>query len=105
MFKRFGGKLESVGPTGAWTKLNIPFNIEKEFGSRGRVSVKGTINGFAFRTSSFPNGDGTHHMMVNKAMQQGAKAKPGDTVRLTLARDDEPTGIDIPPKLKRTLTQ
>ena len=105
MAKTFTAKLESVGPTGAWTRLILPFNVEKAFGSRGRVSVKGKINGFEFRTSIFPNGDGTHHMMVNKAMQQGANAKPGDTVRLTLARDLEPKEIQLPRELKRALTQ
>jgi hypothetical protein len=101
MSKQFTAKHKSEGPGGASTRLNIPFNIEKEFGSRARVSVKRTINGFEFRTSIFPNGGGTHHMMVNKAMQQGAKAQLADTVRLTLGRDDEPKGIDIPSELKQ----
>jgi Domain of unknown function (DUF1905)/Bacteriocin-protection, YdeI or OmpD-Associated len=99
MSKRFQAKLQSQGPSGAWTRLNISFDVEKAFGSRGRVSVKGTINGFAFRTSVFPNGDGTHHMMVNKAMQQGAKAGPGDKVKLTLERDDQPRTVEIPPAM------
>jgi hypothetical protein len=105
MAKTFNAELESVGPTGAWTRLILPFNVEKEFGSRGRVPVKGTINGFAFRTSIFPNGDSTHHMMVNKVMQQGANAKPGDKVRLTLTRDDVPKAMEIPPELKHAFTQ
>jgi hypothetical protein len=100
---RFTAKLQAQGPAGAWTKVNLPLNVEKAFGSRGRVSVKGTINGFAFRTSVFPNGDGTHHMMVNKTMQQGAKAGPGDTVQLTLERDDQPRTVEIPPAMAEFL--
>jgi hypothetical protein len=105
MVKRFAAKLQSIGPTGAWTKLDLPFNVEEEFGSRGRVSVKGTINGFAFRTSIFPNGDGTHHIMVNKAMQQGAKARPGDMVKMTLERDAAAKTVEVPPDVKRALAK
>ena len=60
MRKLFTSKLQSVGPMGAWTRLMLPFDVEKALGSRGRVSVRGTINGFPFCTSIFPNGDGTH---------------------------------------------
>jgi hypothetical protein len=105
MRKLFTARLLSVGPTGAWTRLMLPFDVEKAFGSRGRVSVKGTINGFAFRTSIFPNGDGTHHMMINKAMQQGGKAKPGDTVKMTLARDDTAKTVEVPADVKRALAK
>jgi hypothetical protein len=105
MVKTFAAKLQSIGPTGAWTRLMLPFDVEKVFGSRARVSVKGTINGFAFRTSIFPNGDGTHHIMVNKAMQQGAKAKPGDTVRMTLERDDAAKTVAVPADLKQALAK
>ena len=105
MPKTFNAKLQSVGPTGTWTRLMLPFDVEKAFGSRGRVSVKGTINGFPFRTSIFPNGDGTHHMMVNKTMQQGGKAKPGDTVKVTVERDDAAKTVEVPPDVKRTLAK
>lgn len=66
MRKEFQTKLQSMGPKGAWTALLVPFNVEKVFGSKARISVKGTINGFRYRTSIFPMGDGTHMMMVNK---------------------------------------
>ena len=78
--KSFKTRLIARGPGGAWTHLDIPFSVEKEFGTKARVPVAGTLNGFAFRTSLMPNGDGTHSMAVNKAMQAGAKAVAGDLV-------------------------
>jgi hypothetical protein len=83
--------------------LRIPFDVEKAFGSRARVSVKGMINGFAFRTSIFPGGDGTHHMMVNRAMQAGAKAGPRDTVRVTMEPETAPRAVQVPAALKKAL--
>jgi hypothetical protein len=105
MIKSFTDRLQSVGPTGAWIRLMLPFDVEKAFGSRGRVSVKGTINGFAFCTSIFSNGDGTHHIMVNKSMQQGGKARPGETVKMTLERDNTVKTVEVPPDVKRALAK
>jgi uncharacterized protein YdeI (YjbR/CyaY-like superfamily) len=65
--------------------------------------VRGSINGFAFRTSIFPDGDGRHSMMVNKTMQKGASASPGDTVRVELAADDEPRVVAAPSDLDAAL--
>ena len=69
--KRFKAKLKAEGPGGGWTFLHLPFDAEKAFGSRARVSVRGTINGFAFRSSIFPNGDGTHHAWATVPRRAG----------------------------------
>ena len=103
MLKRFRGKLLGMGPGKAWTALKIPFNVERVWGSRARVSVRGTINGFAFRNSIFPDGQGVHYMMVNKAMQAGAQAEPGESVAVALAPDTEPRKVSVPAILKRGL--
>jgi hypothetical protein len=99
----FEARLESQGPGGAWTALRIPFDVEQAFGTRARLAVRGSINGFAFRTSIFPDGDGRHSMMVNKTMQKGASASPGDTVRVELAPDDEPRVVAAPSDLDAAL--
>jgi hypothetical protein len=88
MRQNFEVKLMSKGPGGAWTYLPIPFDVQTVFGSKARVSVKGSINGFPFRNSLMPEGDGTHTMAVNKELQTGAKAKAGDLVRVILERDE-----------------
>jgi hypothetical protein len=72
--KKFEGLLTARGPKGAWTYMPIPFSVEEVFGKRSRVPVSGTINGFAFRNSLMPNGDGTHLMTISKDLMEGAKA-------------------------------
>ena len=72
------------------------------FGTRARVPVAGTINGFPFRNSLSPMG-GKHIMSVNKELQAGAKAKPGDIAHLVMQRDDKPRTVAIPPALKKVL--
>ncbi|MBI2924132.1 MAG: DUF1905 domain-containing protein [Verrucomicrobia bacterium] len=105
MKRTFQTQLRTGGETGAWTVLLIPFKVAEVFGFEGRVPVKSTTNGFAFRTSISPQGDGTHCMMVNKAMQAGAKVKAGETVVVEMEPDIEPRVVPVPDDLKRPLAR
>jgi len=82
----------------------MPFSVEKEFGTKARVAVAGTMNGFAFQNSLMPNGDGTHSMMVSKALQAGANATAGDIVTVTIAVDRSERVVEVPPELKKALS-
>jgi hypothetical protein len=101
--QKFQGKLTPRGPGGAWTFMPIPFSVEKVFGTKARVAVAGTVNGFSFRNSLLPEGDGTHSMMFGKDLQAGAKAKQGDTVAVVMWLDDQPRTVDVPKELKAAL--
>jgi hypothetical protein len=103
MTKKFKAKLFAKGPGGSWTFLPIPFDVEGVFGGKGRVPVSGTANGFAFRNSLMPEGDGTHVMMFSKALQTGANARPGETVEIVMQRDDQERTVTLPPELEAAL--
>ncbi len=59
--------------------LKPPFDVVRVFQRKGRVPVKGTINGFPFRSSLMNMGEG-HMMVVNPQLRAGAQRKGGDTV-------------------------
>jgi len=103
MQQKFKAKLTAIGPGGAWTILPVPFNVAEVFGTNGRVPVAGTMNGFAFRNSLVPEGDGTHRMMVGKELRTGSKARAGDIVSVVLKRDDKERSVDVPPELAAAL--
>jgi hypothetical protein len=84
--------------------LSAPFDVEKIFGTRARVPVRGTINGFPFRSSLMPMG-GCHRMVVNKAIRDGAGVKAGDTVSVEMERDEEERVVEVPPPLKKLLAK
>jgi bacteriocin resistance YdeI/OmpD-like protein/uncharacterized protein DUF1905 len=98
--QEFETRLMAKGPGGAWTYLPIPFDVYQVFGSKARVSVKGTINGFPFRNSLMPEGDGTHSMMVSKELQAGANARSGDLVSVTVEPDTEERSVAVPEELE-----
>jgi len=103
MQHKFKAKLTAIGPGGAWTILRAPFNVAEVFGTKARIPVTGTMNGFAFRNSLMPEGDGTHRMMVGKELQAGAKARAGDVVSLVLKRDDEKRTVEVLKELAAAL--
>ncbi len=103
--KSFKTTLERMASNLGWVIIRIPFDVLKTWGTRGQLRVKGEINGFAFRTSLFPTGKGYHYLLVNKRMQAGACAAPGDTAQFRLAPDLEVRKATVPVELKRALSQ
>jgi hypothetical protein len=104
VLKSFKARIVPMG-NAHWACIRIPFSVEQEFGSKARVAVKGTVNGFPFRSSIFPNSEGSHFMMVNKAMREGAKVDTGDTVTVTMEPDARFRTITVPKDLKAALSR
>jgi hypothetical protein len=85
-----------------WAALKPPFDVATVFGRKGRVPVKGAINGFPFR-SSLMNMGGGHMMVVNAEMRAGAKCKAGDTVTVLMELDADERKVDVPKQLEKII--
>jgi uncharacterized protein YdeI (YjbR/CyaY-like superfamily) len=103
--KTFQGTLERVDSYMNWVMVWIPFDAEKLWGKRGQLRVKGEINGFAFRSTLFPDGQGRHRLLVNKAAQRGAKTEPGMVARFRLEPDRAARPVSVPTELARALSE
>jgi hypothetical protein len=104
MAKRFRAVLEE-GERGSATVITIPFDVPSVFGKRGRVPVRGTINGVAYRSSIFRMGDAPYFMVVNRRMREEAGVSAGQTVTVVMERDDAPREVDVPPDLQNALSE
>jgi hypothetical protein len=102
--KKFAFSVKLGGHTTAMCFMRPPFDVVEVFGTKARVPVRGTINGFPFRSSLANMGDG-HCMPVNKTLREGGKCKAGDLVEIVLERDDEKRKVEIPPLLKKELAK
>ena len=96
----FTVKVEGRGTSVSW--LNPPFEVVEVFGTRARVPVRGTINGFPFRSSLMPMG-GCHGMPINQALRKGAGVEDGDTISVVMERDDAERTVEVTPILKKEL--
>lgn len=103
--KSFKATLERLRSNLGWIIVWIPFNVHNVWGSRGRLKVRGAINGFAFRTSLFPTRKGEHFLLVNKKMQDGAGRREGSTADFWLEPDLEERIVAVPAEMKRILAE
>jgi uncharacterized protein YdeI (YjbR/CyaY-like superfamily) len=101
--RSFSAPLERLRSGLGWAIVRIPFDVSAVWGKRGRLPVKGEINGFSFRTSLFPTREGSHFLLVNKRMQKGAHVSIGTTALVRLEPDTEERRVEIPAELKRLL--
>ena len=98
-------KVKLVGQEGSSaTGFYAPFDVPATFGARARVAVRGTINGYPFRSSLMPMGGG-YCMAVNKTMREGANVKVGDEVDIVMERDLEERTVEAPSELKKELAK
>lgn len=72
-------------------------------GARGKVRVAGTIRGVAFESTAVPNGDGTHSLLVTRAIRASANVRPGERVQAWIVPVLNPRPPRVPTALRRAL--
>jgi hypothetical protein len=96
-------KMKLLGQNGSEVvALKPPFDVVEVFQRKGRVPVKGTINGFPFRSSLMNMGDG-HMMAVNAQLRAGGNCKAGDTVMVVMELDEDARKVEVPAHLKKII--
>ena len=103
--QRFRALLEADGTNLKWVIARVPFAPEEVWKTRRGKRVKGTINGFGFRSSLFGSKAKGYCVLVNKAMQKGAQVYAGGMAEFVLEPDLEERKDTVPPELARLLKQ
>ena len=97
--KRFRAVLEKGDRALGWTIARVPFDPATEWVQMVRLRVRGDVNGFAFRTSLFLDARGGFYLLVNRAMQAGARVGVGEAAEFRLEPDLEPREAELPDEL------
>ncbi|WP_400194003.1 DUF1905 domain-containing protein [Hymenobacter sp. B81] len=82
----------------------IPFNVQQAYGTRGQVKVQATFDGFPYRGSLAPMGDGQHLLIVPRQIRNAIEKTWGHTVSVALALDTQPRMAEVSDDLARALT-
>ena len=81
----------------------IPFSVPEVFGTKGRVPVQVTFDGYPYQGSLTPLGDGHHALHVLKQIRKAVDKTIGDTVCVTLSRDVVERKMEAPADLAAQL--
>ena len=100
---RFKAKIleATVGSGGAG--VEFPYDVEAEFGTRGNVPVRATLDGEPYRGSLMNCGMARHTLGVLKSVRAQIGKGPGDVISVVVWKDDEVRTVEIPPALKTLL--
>ena len=86
------------------TWIELPFDVEEVFGAK-RAKVKVWINGAEYRGSAVRMGSECYMVGVPKVFRDAAGIKAGDSVEVTLERDDEPRIVTPPEDLAAAILE
>lgn len=84
----------SVGSGGAC--ILFPHDVEKEFGTKGRVPVHATFDGIPYTGSLIKYGKPQHMLGILKSVREQIGKGPGDKVKVELWKDEAVRTVEIP---------
>jgi len=96
----FDAEIKEAVRGGAW--VEVPADAVRQLGARARVPVRASFDGVPYRGSAVPMG-GAFVLGVTKAIRQSIDKSVGDTVRVTLERDEAPREVEVPADLTEAL--
>jgi Bacteriocin-protection, YdeI or OmpD-Associated/Domain of unknown function (DUF1905) len=96
--KSFTATIQNAGGGGAF--VEIPFDVEKEFGSK-RPKVKAMIEGVSYRGTLVRMGSEHHMLLILKGIREQIGKTFGDEIKVVVEPDAEPRLIEIPKDLSK----
>jgi hypothetical protein len=95
--RRLEGKIQ-------WTVIYFPESAAECFGTKGNIPVKITVCGHPFDHTLLGSRNG-HYLVYNEFIRRAVGKELGDTVHVTLEKDDQPRVFTVPPYLETVLKE
>ena len=93
--KRLEGKIQ-------WSVFYFPESAAERFGSKGNIPVKITVDGHPFDHTLLGSRNG-HYLVYNEFIRRAVGKDMGDSVHVTLEKDEQPRIFTVPAYLETIL--
>lgn len=101
---RFTAPLEKKRGDMPFMYVEVPIDVEQEFGTRGRVRVLGTVNGHPVDRALMPQKSGMHVIILGGDIRRAAGIKrEGEIVEVEFWKHPDPDKLQLPEELAETL--
>jgi hypothetical protein len=90
-------KSSEIGKGGAY--IEFPFNVEKEFGGKGRIKVMCFFDDIEYRGSLVKMGTQCHIIGISKDIRSKIGKNVGDKVEVRLRQDENERAVQLHPAL------
>jgi hypothetical protein len=98
---KFTAKIEEAGGGGAY--VLFPYDVEKEFGTKGRIPVKATFNGVEYTGTMVKYGQPQHMLPILKGIREQIGKAPGDTIDVVVWKDEAERVLEVPDYFEKVL--
>jgi hypothetical protein len=95
MMKNLSFSAEIKDPGGGGAYIEVPFDVEKIFGSK-RPKVKASIEGEIYRGTLVRMGLDCHVLIIRKEIREKTGRSFGDIIQVTIELDTEARIVEIP---------
>ena len=85
-----------------WNVFYFPYPAPEHFGSKGNIPVCITVDGYGFDHTLLPSKNG-HYLVYNEFIKRAVGKNPGDTLHVTLEKDDKKREVIVPAYIEAAL--
>ncbi len=100
--QQFQSVVETPEVTGAMSFLEIPPQVIETLGTKKRLPVTVTLNGYTYRTTVAVYG-GRYYVPVRREVRETAKVTPGEPLDVSMEVDAAPRTVEEPEDLAAAL--
>jgi hypothetical protein len=101
--KRYTFKAKIEAGMGGGAGVVFPYDVEQEFGTKGSVPIKSTIDGVPYSGSLMNCGATGHTLGVLKGVREQIGKGPGDVVDVVVWKDEAVRTVEVPEEFARLM--
>ena len=102
MLFTFDAEIKQLEGKIKWSVVYFPHSAEELFGTKGNVPVRITVDGHAFEHTLLGSRNG-HYFVYNEFIRNAVGKGLGDTLSVTLEKDDTPRVFKAPDYIEKAL--